>query len=83
MLTGLPTGSGWACMSKLYRGVTEVELQVLELKKRPTPASFHVMAVHGPVVITHKKKKYIHIYIALILHFGTWLRGWPRKAIPS
>jgi hypothetical protein len=45
MLTGLPTGSGWACMSKLYRGVAEVELQVLELKKRPTPASFHVIAV--------------------------------------
>jgi hypothetical protein len=32
-------------MSKLHRGVAEVELQVLELKKRPTPASFHVMAV--------------------------------------
>jgi hypothetical protein len=45
MLTGLPTGSGWACISKLYRGVAEVELQVLELKKQPTPASFHVMAV--------------------------------------
>jgi hypothetical protein len=45
MLTGLLTGSGWACISELYRGLAEGELQFLVLKKRPTPASFHVMAV--------------------------------------